>query len=109
MREEFLQLFCSNVRGLVCNWDAATSFNWNEYDIVAFNEIWSIKDYENLKFNNFEVKTLKKRTNGRGGGSSIFGRANDKIDILDTTFLEGCIETTGVKFNGVTFINIMIL
>ena len=106
MREEFLRLFCSNVRGLVCNWDAATSFDWNDYDIVAFNEIWSIKDYENLKFNNFEVKTMKQRTNSRGGGSIIFGRANDKIDILETPFLEGIIETTGVKFNGVTFINV---
>jgi len=44
MREEYLRLFCSNVRGLVCNWDAATSFDWNNYDVVAFNEIWNIND-----------------------------------------------------------------
>ncbi len=71
MREEFLRLFCSNVRGLVCNWDAATSFDWNNYDILAFNEVWNIKDFENLVVENYEIKAKKLRTNSRGGGIII--------------------------------------
>jgi len=106
MREEYLRLFCSNVRGLVCNWDAATSFDWNNYDVVAFNEIWNIKDFENLNVENFEVKTVKLRNIRRGGGSIIFGRKNLQCEVLNPPFREGCIETSGIKINGVNFINI---
>jgi len=35
------------VRGIVCNWAATTAFNWADYDIVAFNETWGIKEFEN--------------------------------------------------------------
>jgi len=106
MREEFLRLFCSNVRGLVCNWDAATSFDWNNYDILAFNEVWNIKDFENLVVENYEIKAKKLRTNSRGGGSIIFGKKNLQCKEIETPFLEGCIETTGIRCNGITFINI---
>ncbi len=67
MRSKSLSLFCSNVRGLVCNWSSATSFSWNEYDLVAFNEIWEIKEFENLIVDNFEIKTKKCRQTTRGG------------------------------------------
>ncbi len=106
MREEFLRLFCSNVRGLVCNWDVATSFDWNNFDIIAFNEVWDIKEYENLKVDNFEIKTQKLRTGRRGGGSLIFGRINLKCEILETPFVDGCIETTGIRTGGINFINV---
>ena len=106
MREEYLRLFCSNVRGLVCNWDAAISFDWNDYDVVAFNEIWNIKEFENLNVENFEVKTVKLREIRRGGGSIIFARKDLRCEVLTPPFREGCIETSGVKINGVNFINI---
>jgi hypothetical protein len=102
-----LRLFCSNVRGLVCNWSNATSFDWNEFDILAFNEIWDIKDYEKLKINGFEVKSCKIRQNQRGGGTIIFGRNDIKMKILVTPFIEGIIESTGVKEVGtLNFINV---
>lgn len=47
MTEENLRLFCSNVREILCNWAATTAFNWADYDIVAFNETWGIKEFEN--------------------------------------------------------------
>jgi len=106
MREEFLRLFCSNVRGLVCNWESATNFDWEQYDLLAFNEVWGIKDFENLKVENFEVKTSNLRLNRRGGGSIIFGRTELNCISLATPFIEGCIETSGVKTSNVTFINV---
>jgi len=106
MKEDKLRIFCSNVRGLVCNWGAATSFNWDNYDLVAFNEIWGIKDFETLAVNNFEIKTNKQRTNRRGGGTIIFGRDSLECVEIDTPFVEGCIETTGVKIGDVYFLNI---
>jgi len=93
-------------RGLVCNWAAATSFDWQNYDIVAFNEIWGIKEFENLKVNGFEIKTKKLRENRRGGGSLIFCRENLTCTSLDSPFIEGCIETTAVKIGNILFVNV---
>ena len=106
MSVDNLRLFCSNVRGLVCNWSSATSFNWDDYDIVAFNEIWEIKTFENLKVQNFEIKSVKTRQLARGGGTIIFGRSNITMKQLNTPFIEGCVETTGIKIGSVNFINI---
>ena len=56
MREK-LNVLCSNVRGIVCNWNKVKSFDWNKYDIIAFNEIWAIAIFENLSVEGFEIKT----------------------------------------------------
>jgi hypothetical protein len=106
MSVDKLRLFCSNARGLVCNWSSATSINWDEYDVIAFNEIWDIKNFENLKVDNFEIKTVKTRENTRGGGTIIFGRSNITMKQLHTPFLEGVCETTGIKIGSLNFINI---
>lgn len=106
MSVENLRLFCSNVRGLVCNWSSATSFSWDDYDLVAFNEIWDVKEFENLKVDNFEVKTIKTRQVSRGGGTIIFGRSNISMKALNSPFVEGTIESTGVRVGSVNFINI---
>ena len=82
MREK-LRVIVSNVRGLVCNWDKVTSFNWNEYDIIALNEVWTIQNYEHLKVDGYEVKTMKLRENGRGGGTIIFGKNSIKTTALN--------------------------
>jgi len=104
--EKYLRLFCSNVRGLVCNWSSVTAFDWSQYDIVALNEVWNIKDFENMKVDNFEIKTSRIRQNRRGGGTVIFGRKELVCKILTTPFIEGCIETSGLSTCGVVFLNI---
>ncbi len=48
---------------MVCNWNNAKSFNWKDYDIVAFNEIWGIKEFVNLSVDGFEVKAKKNQKN----------------------------------------------
>jgi len=106
MSKDKLRLICSNVRGLVCNWSSATSFCWDEFDVVAFNEIWDIKDFETLKVDGFEVKAIKIRNLARGGGTVIFGRSNILMKTVNSPFLEGIIETTGVKIGAVTFVNV---
>jgi hypothetical protein len=66
MGERVLGLFCSNVRGIVANWSSVTSFSWEDYDLLAFNEVWNVKQYENLKVEGFEIKAMKLRQLGRG-------------------------------------------
>ena len=104
--QKTLTLFCSNVRGLVCNWHNATSFDWNPYDLVAFNEVWSIKEYENLIVDGFEVKAVKLREATRGGGTIIFGKKDLITTVINSPFIEGCIETTGIKINDLVFLNV---
>ena len=57
--ERELKILSSNVRGIVHNWEAVTSVDWNEYDLLAFNEIWAVQDFESLKINGFEIKVIK--------------------------------------------------
>jgi hypothetical protein len=63
-----LKVFCSNVRGIVKNWSGVNSFDWGEFDILCFNEVWGIKDYENLSVEGYEIKNKKLRETRRGGG-----------------------------------------
>ena len=106
MRETNLRFLCSNVRGLICNWSNAVSFDWENYDVVAFNEVWGIKSFENITVNNYEIKTVKLRQNSRGGGTIIFGRKDIACEILETPFFEGCLESTGIKIGTTYFINL---
>ena len=106
MRETNLRFFCSNVRGLICNWDNAVAFNWGNYDIIAFNEVWGIKSFENIAVDNYEVKSIKLRQTSRGGGTVIFGKKEITCETLQTPFVEGCLESTGVKIGTTYFINL---
>ena len=94
------------MRGLVCNWDTINSLSWEDYDILAFNEVWKINDFENLKISDFNIKTVKLRDVTRGGGSIIYVRDNIKCAILETPFIEGVIESTGIKIGKFNFIQI---
>ena len=106
MRDTTLNVFCSNVRGIVCNWQNAKSFNWGEFDIVAFNEVWEVKSFENLAIEGFKVVTSRLRQNGRGGGSLIFAKIDCNVIEITTPFIEGHLESTGIKIGDITFLNI---
>ena len=95
-----------NVRGFVCNWQNVRSFDWTQYDILAFNEVWSIKDYENLIVDGYEVKAVKLRQATRDGGTIIFGRKDREVVAIDSPFIEGCLETTSKRFGKVVFVNV---
>ena len=94
------------MRGLVCNWSLVKTIDWSEYDILTFNEVWGIKDFESLKVNEYEIKSIKLRENSRGGGTVIFGRKNISAKALSTPFVEGTIETTGLVVGNTHIVNI---
>ena len=101
-----LRVFCSNARGLLKNWSKATSFNWQEFDLVMFCEIWRIREFENLQVEGFEIKAIRQRDVTKGGGTVIFGRKELITTTLTTPYIEGTIETTGIKIGNTHFINI---
>jgi len=82
------------------------SFDWSNYDVVAFSEIWEIKEFENINVEGYDIKTIKQRQNGRGGGTIIYAKKEINCVVLNTPYLEGIIETTGIKIGEVYFINI---
>jgi hypothetical protein len=106
MSEKTIHILCSNVRGIICHWSIIKSINWKKYDIVAFNEVWQIKEFENLILEGFKLRVVKLRGAGRGGGTLIFVREGLDVKILDTPFLEGTLETTGISIGELSFINI---
>jgi hypothetical protein len=106
MSEKTLNLLCSNVRGIVCHWEIISSTNWSSYDILAFNEVWQIKEYENLTLEGFELKACKLRNNTRGGGTLIYVKQGLIVSQLETPFIEGTIESTGIKIGEINFVNI---
>ena len=104
--ENDLKILSSNVRGLISNWDAIKTIDWGEYDIMAFNEIWAVNDFETLKVDGFEIKTIKTRANRRGGGVVMFAKNNLKTEILETNFIDGTFESVGIKVGSTVIVNI---
>ncbi len=68
--------------------------------------MWSVKDYENLLIDGFEVKALETRKLGRGGGVIIFGKKELKTEVINVPFIEGVFESVAIKLGNVIVVNI---
>jgi hypothetical protein len=64
-----------------------------------FNEIWQIKEYENINIDNFKIASLNQRTENRGGGVLIYIKNSIEYEIVDTTTVNGIIEIAAIKIN----------
>jgi hypothetical protein len=104
--KNFVTILSSNVRGLINNWHLIRAINLVEYDILAFNEVWSIKEYENLQIEGFEIKSVETRKLGRGGGVIIFGKKELKTEVINVPFIEGVFESVAIRLGNVIVINI---
>ena len=104
--ENQISILSSNVRGIVNNWDAINKIDWSNYDFLAFNEIWAIKHFEQLKVDGYEIKNVKTRQNGRGGGVIIFGKNTYVAHQVETPFIEGTFESVGIKVGNLIILNI---
>ncbi len=94
------------MRGLIKNWGSISQINLDNYDMLLFNEIWKINDYENLNLPEFKLVQVNQRVNSRGGGTAIFLRHDIKYEIIQSPFIEGVIETTACKIEKTIFCNI---
>ena len=99
-----LRIFSSNVRGIVNNWDAIKQIKLDQYDILLFNEIWQIRDFEKLIIPNFILANLFQRTNNRGGGTLIFIRENIEFKKFVSPINDGIIETTSIIIDNNVFV-----
>jgi len=96
-------VFTSNVRGIVKNWDSFLQVNLDKYDILLLNEIWQIKEFENINLENYELATIKQRTNQKGGGSLIYIKKNIKYKTIESPFEENLLETSAIIVDNTVF------
>ena len=90
------KIYAANVRGLVKNLKVIHTLNLETYDVLLFSEIWSIKEYENVVINSFELKTKYQR-DSRGGGVAIFTKKGLKTDTLNPVVNNGITEAVGIR------------
>jgi len=64
-----------------------------------FNEIWQIRDYENLVIEGFVLANVYQRTETRGGGVMIFVRDNYKFSKFESPVVNGIIESSSIKIH----------
>lgn len=94
-----LRVFTTNVRGLIKNWNGLKQLNLDNYDIILLNEIWQIKEFENINLEQFKIATVKQRSVQRGGGSMIYIRNEIEFKQIESPFLETLIETSAIEIN----------
>jgi hypothetical protein len=63
---------------------------------LQFNEVWQIRDYENLSIPEFTIANSYQRENIKGGGVMIFIRNNLKFQKIYSPVINGVIETTAI-------------
>ena len=85
------------MRGIVKHWDALKQIKTDHYEILLFNEIWQIRDFEHLKIPNFKIANVKQRDAQRGGGVLIFIKENLEFEKIESPSINGIIETVAIK------------
>jgi hypothetical protein len=101
-----LRVFTSNVRGIVKHWDVIKQINKNEYDILMFNEIWQVRDFENINIEDFKIASIEQRNERKGGGVIIYVRESIKFEKIDSVNLVGDLESTAIKISNTLFLSI---
>ncbi len=91
------------MRGLIKHWDIIKQINTNNYDILLFNEIWQIRDFEKLKIPEYSLANIFQRENSKGGGTIIFIKNNLKYEQIESPKIEGTIETSSIMISNNIF------
>jgi len=105
-QSQSLRIFTSNVRGIVKNWKSIKQIDFNNYDILLFNEIWQVRDFENLNIPEFKLANIFQRTENRGGGVVIFVRDTLKYSKKDSPVLNGVLESTSIILDKLVILSI---
>jgi len=106
VKTQSIRVIISNVRGVIKNWDIIQKINTENYDVIMFNEIWQIREFENLKIDNFVLANVFTRDQTRGGGSMIFIRETIAHQKIDSPKIEGLIETCAVTIGDTHFVSL---
>ncbi len=91
-----MRIFTSNVRGLVRNWDAIKAIDISKFDILMFNEIWQIRNFENISLSDFKIANIYQRNAQRGGGVLTYIRDNIEFEKYKSRVTEGINESVAI-------------
>ncbi len=100
-RPSSFRIFTSNVRGLIKNWNKLQQIDITKYDILIFNEIWQIRDFENASITGFKIANVYQREQQRGGGVIIYIKEGYIAEKLDSPVINGVIETAAININNI--------
>ncbi len=84
-----MKIFTSNVRGLVKNWDTINSIDNRNHDTIMLNEIWQVRNYENINIMGFKLASIYQRDNQRGGGAPNLCEGHDGLQVNRITNRRG--------------------
>ena len=87
------------MRGLVKNWDSLKQINTENYDVLIFNEIWQVRNFEYINITGFKIANIYQRELQKGGGVVIYIRDNIKTETIESPIVTGVIETTSIILN----------
>ena len=87
------------MRGLVKNWDSLKQINTENYEVLIFNEIWQIRNFEHINIPGFKIANIYQREQQKGGGVIIYVKDNIKAETVESPTITGIIETTAVNLN----------
>jgi hypothetical protein len=91
---------------LIKHWESIKQLKFNEYDLLLFNEIWQIRDYENINIDGFKIAAIEQRENRKGGGVIIYVRKTISFIKIDSINIAGIIETAAIKINDAVIISL---
>ncbi len=60
-QHDTLRVFTSNVRGVIKNWDSIKQIKLDNYDLILLNEIWQVRDFEELQLPEFKIANISQR------------------------------------------------
>jgi len=71
-----------------------------------FNEIWQVRDFENINIDGFKIASIVQRENRKGGGAIIYVKSTLTFEKQDSIYIEGVIETAAIKIKDVIFVSL---
>jgi hypothetical protein len=94
------------VRGLVKNWDALKQIDLSRYDLLIFNEIWQIRNFENISIPEFKIANIYQRERQKGGGVLIYIKENISYEKHEAPIVNGVVESIAISINNNIFLGL---
>jgi hypothetical protein len=83
----------------VKNWDAVKQLDLSRYDVLIFNEIWQVRNFENINIPDFKIANIYQRERQRGGGVLIYIKENLSYEKYEAPVITGVVESIAISLN----------
>jgi len=74
--------------------------------VIILNEIWQVRNFENISIENFKIANIYQRERQKGGGVLIYIRESLPFVKIESPILEGIIESVAISLNNNVFLGV---